>query len=170
MSRRTALVTGASRGIGKSTAYQLAQRDIRVAVHYHKNEELAQKVLDSLPGDGHILLCGDLSDETSIQNIWDRAIVAFSYIDIVINNAGYCADHHALQNDFSVWQREWQRTIFTNLLGPAHLSYFAANAMTSSLKPMSDVNFGRGRIVNISSRGAFRGEPTAPAYGASKPG
>ena len=52
-----------------------------------------------------------------------------------------------------------ERTLATNFLGPARLSFFAARAMAHQ---------GSGRIVNISSRGAFRGEPTAPAYGASK--
>jgi 3-oxoacyl-[acyl-carrier protein] reductase len=74
-----------------------------------------------------------------------------------------------LENDQAGWQAAWQRTVATNLIGPAALCHLAARAMAARPEPRSPA-FGRGRIVNISSRGAFRGEPEAPAYGASKAG
>ncbi len=67
------------------------------------------------------------------------------------------------------WQSAWQRTLSANLLAAANLSLLAAQGMASRADPV-DQAFGRGRIVNISSRGAFRGEPDAPAYAASKAG
>lgn len=63
--------------------------------------------------------------------------------------------------DFLGWQDVWSRTIATNLIGPANLSFLAARLMMER---------GGGRVVNVSSRGAFRGEPETPAYGASKAG
>ena len=73
-----------------------------------------------------------------------------------------CAeDQPILETSYEDWQRVWRRTIDTNLLGPANLMHAVAPHMAAA---------GGGRIVNISSRGAFRGEPTHPAYGASKAG
>ena len=80
---------------------------------------------------------------------------------MLVNNAGIYPDHPPLQIDFENWKQSWDRTIATNLLGPVHLSFLAARSMAAQ---------GHGRVVNISSRGAFRGEPNAPAYAASKAG
>jgi 3-oxoacyl-[acyl-carrier protein] reductase len=79
----------------------------------------------------------------------------------VINNAGIYPHHPPLATDYADWTATWQRTLATNLSGPAHLSYCAARAMAERR---------HGRIVSVSSRGAFRGEPNAPAYAASKAG
>jgi NAD(P)-dependent dehydrogenase (short-subunit alcohol dehydrogenase family) len=62
---------------------------------------------------------------------------------------------------YEAWQEEWRRIIDTNLIGVANLCWCAGRQM---------IKQGHGRIVNVSSRGAFRGEPLAPAYGASKAG
>jgi NAD(P)-dependent dehydrogenase (short-subunit alcohol dehydrogenase family) len=95
--------------------------------------------------------------------------VALGRIDVLVNNAGIFADHPPLTTDFAAWEAAWRRIIGANLLGPANLSLLAAQAMAA--QPESpDRSWGRGRIVNISSRGAFRGEPDTPAYGASKAG
>ena len=86
-----------------------------------------------------------------------------------MNNAGVFLDHPPLGTGYDAWLAAWQKTLDTNLRGPANLSLLAAQAMTAR-NPRPGPHFGRGRIVNISSRGAFRGEPDAPAYGASKAG
>jgi NAD(P)-dependent dehydrogenase (short-subunit alcohol dehydrogenase family) len=70
-------------------------------------------------------------------------------------------DHPIADVDFDDWQDAWQSTINTNLIGPANICYHAAKHM---------IKQGGGKIINISSRGANRGEPVAPAYGASKAG
>src|SRR5271155_4136779 len=77
--------------------------------------------------------------------------------------------HPPLVTDYAAWQSAWRDTLATNLTAPANLSLLAAQSMAGRPNPVN-VDFGRGRIVNISSRGAFRGEPDAPAYGASKAG
>jgi 3-oxoacyl-[acyl-carrier protein] reductase len=167
--RMTALVTGASRGIGRAIARDLAARGVRVALHYHTNEEAAKEARAQLAGDGHFLCSADLGDAAATQRLWRDAVLALGRIDVLVNNAGIFADHPPLSTDFAAWEAEWRRIIGANLLGPANLSLLAAQAMAA--QPESrDRAWGRGRIVNISSRGAFRGEPDTPAYGASKAG
>jgi NAD(P)-dependent dehydrogenase (short-subunit alcohol dehydrogenase family) len=85
----------------------------------------------------------------------------FARLNIVVNNAGTAVRHPIDEVDFKEWDLVWRETLAVNLLGPAHVIYFAAKQMMRN---------GGGRIVNISSRGAFRGEPEMPAYAASKAG
>jgi 3-oxoacyl-[acyl-carrier protein] reductase len=178
MSRPSALVTGASRGIGRSIAQLLSARGVRVAVHYNVNREAAEDVLASLEGIGHIMLSANMADAKAVERMWEEAISAFGRVDIVINCAGICTNHPALSTSYESWQAEWDSIMATNLHGPANLCHLAANSMTSTVplesspspSSSSATAFGRGRIVNVSSRGAFRGEPSAPAYGASKAG
>ena len=79
---------------------------------------------------------------------------------MLVNNAGIYEEHPVLATGYEDWQRIWRRTLETNLLGPANLIHAVAPHGRRR----------RGRIVNVSSRGAFRGEPDHPAYGASKAG
>jgi 3-oxoacyl-[acyl-carrier protein] reductase len=155
------LVTGASRGIGRVIAQQLAQRGVRVAVHYRNNRQAAEDTLASLAGDGHCSFDADLSRASESRLLWQRVMDRMGAIDILINNAGLYIFHPPLTTELAAWQSAWQQTLATNLLGPADLSLLAAQSMATR---------GCGRIVNISSRGAFRGEPDAPAYAASKAG
>jgi 3-oxoacyl-[acyl-carrier protein] reductase len=159
--RLNALVTGASRGIGRAIAEKLAARGCRVAAHFQRNRAAADATLAALQGDGHALFAADMADAKEVARLWREVTTAFGRVDIVVNNAGTFDHHEPLVTDYAAWQREWQRTLATNLFGPANLCHLAANAMAAA---------GGGRIVNISSRGAFRGEPRAPAYGASKAG
>jgi NAD(P)-dependent dehydrogenase (short-subunit alcohol dehydrogenase family) len=167
--RKTALVTGASRGIGRAIALALAARGVRIAVHFHANDAAASEVLAKLAGDGHVLCQGDLSDVAATQEVWEHAVAALGRIDILVNNAGLFFDHPPLTTVLPAWAEAWWVTLATNLIAPANLSLLAAQAMAARPQSGED-SFGRGRIVNISSRGAFRGEPDAPAYGASKAG
>ncbi len=156
----TILVTGASGGIGAAVSRALAYRGVSVALHYSTRREAAEATLKSLKGGGHSLVQADLTDSQAIARLWSE-VSGRGRIDAVVNNAGIFPEHPPLATEFEQWSAAWQRTLATNLLGPAHLSHFAARAM---------VGQGGGRIVNISSRGAYRGEPTAPAYAASKAG
>lgn len=156
---KTVLVTGASRGIGREIARQFAQRGAQVAIHYNKNREEAQKTAAMLPGNKHIVVQADIADPEQVRKMIDVVVKAMGQLDILVNNAGIYEDHPLQDVTYDEWQRYWQRILSTNLFGPVNAIYCAAQYMMRQ---------GGGRIVNISSRGAFRGEPTAPAYGASK--
>ena len=156
-----ALVTGASRGIGRATAQKLAARGLRIAVHYHCNEAAARESLGTLAGSGHALFQADLTGTAACVALMKAVQKKYRRLDVLVNNAGIYEEHDPNTVGFAEWGEIWQRTLAANLTGPAHLAYLAARQM----KPR-----GTGRIINITSRGAFRGEPTAPAYGAAKAG
>jgi len=158
---KTVLITGASRGIGRATAQQFAQQGARVGVHYHSNRAAAEATLHDLPGGPHHLLQADVQDPAAVAAIVDQALAHLGRIDILVNNAGIYEDHPLAETDYQSWQASWQRVLQTNLVGAANVTYCVARHM---------IHAGGGRIVNVSSRGAFRGEPEGPAYGASKAG
>jgi 3-oxoacyl-[acyl-carrier protein] reductase len=154
------LVTGASGGIGTAVCAALAAHGVSVALHYRSNRAAAEKTRQSLPGEGHFLVEADLDDAGTIEQFWQE-VAARARIEAVVNNAGIFPAHPPMTTDYAHWTSAWQQTLATNLLGPALLSYCAARTMAGQ---------GGGRIVNVSSRAAFRGELTAPAYAASKAG
>lgn len=156
-----ALVTGGSRGIGREIALQLARRGVRVGITYRDNIAAAESVLDLLPGAGHALFQADMAEMKAIDRLWGEATRHFGNVAILVNNAAVYREHPPLLTEPAAWRQAWEWTLAANLLGPAALSHLAARSMADSAG---------GRIVNISSRGAFRGEPEAPAYGASKAG
>jgi len=121
----------------------------------------AKETLNDLEGGGHVLVQADVSDPDGARTAVDESVSGLKGLDIVVNNAGIFEEHRLDSVGFEEWQSAWQKTIGVNLIGPANICYFAAQHMMTS---------GGGRIVNVSSRGAFRGEPNSPAYGASKAG
>ena len=158
---RRVLVTGASGGIGRATAHAFAQAGARVAVHYHRREEEARTTLSGLAGSGHLLLRADLDDDEDCRRLIAESESRLGGLDILVNNAGlYLRRPFALHDDES-WRTEFRRQLRVNLEGPAFLAYLAARGMIAR---------GYGRIVNVGSRGAYRGEPEAPGYGAAKAG
>ena len=164
-----ALVTGASRGIGRVIATQLAERGVRIALHYHNNHPAANDALAHLAGTGHAVFAADLADPAATTRLWQQVIERFGGVDVLVNIAGLYVEHAPLSTRYDSWQSVWQATLAANLVGPANLSLLAAQRMAARAEAV-DAAFGRGRLVNISSRGAFRGEPDCPAYAASKAG
>ncbi len=161
LKNKTALITGSSRGIGKAIAILFAQNGARLAIHYNNNREKAENTLKELEGEDHMIIQADLSDEKSPEMMTKKVISVFGNIDILVNNAGIYEEHPFVKSEFKEWKDRWKHTIDVNLLAPANLSFCVAKFMEEN---------GGGRIINITSRGAFRGEPDAPAYGASKAG
>lgn len=153
------LVTGGSRGIGKAIAAGFAQRGARLAIIYHSNTEAAEMALTQLAGSNHIAMQCDIADANQVHNMVEEANRQLGGIDVLVNNAGIGSYHEIDNCSYQDWQIAWQETLATNLIGPANLCHCVAAKM---------IDAGGGRIVNISSRGAFRGEPIKPAYGASK--
>ncbi len=155
------LITGASGGIGRAAALECAGQGARIGVHYNGNEARARETLAALPGDGHALLQCDITDPGAAADLVRRADAELGGLDVLVNNAGVSERHAFGDLDYASWQSAWRRIVETNLTAAGNLSYCAATKMIAR---------GGGRIVNVSSRGAFRGEPLMPWYGASKAG
>ncbi|MBX3065335.1 MAG: SDR family oxidoreductase [Anaerolineae bacterium] len=158
---KVVLVTGASRGIGRAIALEFAMRGARIAINYHSNQVAAEETRGALPGTGHLLVQADIADPQAVQAMVQRTVDQMGGLQILINNAAIYQEHKIAEVDYATWQHSWRQTLNANLIGVANTCYCAAQHM---------IKFGGGRIVNVSSRGAFRGEPDAPAYGASKAG
>jgi len=152
-------ITGGSRGIGRAIATAFAAGGARVAINYLSNTAAAEKTLTSLEGGPHMTVQGDVSDPEAVRHMIETVVEGFDALDIVVNNAGIYVYHRLEEVVYDDWQQAWQQILATNLVGPANVAYCAARHM---------IEHGGGRIVNVSSRGAFRGEPEGPAYGASK--
>jgi NAD(P)-dependent dehydrogenase (short-subunit alcohol dehydrogenase family) len=142
--------------------HAFAERGDRVAVHCRDAAAAAEAVRESLPGSGHATVRADLADADAVRSMVDAAASALGGLDVLVNNAGIYVDHPVLGTSYEEWQAAWQATLGVNLVGAANVTWCAVRHMAAS---------GRGgRIVNVGSRGAYRGEPTHPAYGASKAG
>jgi 3-oxoacyl-[acyl-carrier protein] reductase len=133
------VVTGGSRGIGAAIADAFRQ--------------LGDEVVALSSADV------DLADPDAIERVVGSAADTLGGIDVLVNNAGL-VELGSVDLSYPQWQALWRRTFAVNVFGAADMSYCVARHMISRGI--------RGRIVNVGSRGAFRGEPAMPAYGASK--
>lgn len=155
------LVSGGSRGIGRAVVEAFARNGDTVAVHYRSHRDEAEAVLRGLPGGGrHVLVHGDLAVPEGAAGVVGEAVDLLGGIEVLVNNAAVNKPHPPAATGFDAWVAAWQEHAAVNLLGTAHLSHQAARRM---IRQGSG-----GRIVNVGSRGAFRGEPDHPAYGATK--
>ncbi|WP_409186317.1 SDR family NAD(P)-dependent oxidoreductase [Amycolatopsis sp. VS8301801F10] len=158
------LVTGASRGIGRAIAVAFATRGDRIAVHCGSNREAARETLEALPGSGHVLVSGDLGNPDAAQWIADVAEEQLGGVDVLVNNAAVgtvpATRTPIADMSYADWLEAWRHTLDVNLLGAANVSFHVARHLIARGAP--------GRIVNVGSRGAFRGEPEYLPYGASK--
>lgn len=158
LSNHRILVTGASRGIGAAIASQLSKSGAEVLLHFNKNITEAKKLQDSLPNPSH-LVPRDLSDLESVKGWIPGLIKTYGKIDAVVNNAGIAI---GIPDDAPTaeWMDVWHKTMDVNIHALAIISKeFIEHARQNK----------NGRIVNISSRAAFRGDtPDYLAYAASK--
>jgi 3-oxoacyl-[acyl-carrier protein] reductase len=160
LSGRAVLVTGASRGIGAAIARRLAAAGARVALHYGHNRSAAEKLAGEI-GNGAHVFGQDLADAAGCEALWSSVQAHFGKVDALINNAGIAVPS-PLDTSTSQWVTDWDHTLAVNLraagiLSRAAIAHFRAR--------------GGGRIVNIASRAAFRGDqPDYLAYAASKAG
>lgn len=159
---KNVLITGGSRGIGRACAKLFSDLNARVIVTYKSNLEEAKKTMELLNNSqNHSLFQLDISKPEDIQQLFAQVIEKYKQLDVLVNNAGVYIEHKIDNVLFEEWQNAWNETIAANLTGVSNLCYFAAKQMIKQKQ---------GKIVNISSRGAFRGEPDHPAYAASKAG
>jgi len=171
MGHRAILVTGGSRGIGAAIARAFAERGDRVAVHYREAAQAAADVAACLPrparpqpgqpGPWHVTVQADLADADAVRAMVDSAAGRLGGLDVLVNNAGIYLGHPVLASSYEEWQAAWRATLDINLVGAANATWCAVRHMAAR---------GGGHIVNVGSRGAYRGEPAHPAYGASKAG
>jgi 3-oxoacyl-[acyl-carrier protein] reductase len=155
------LVTGGNRGIGRAVVELFAARGATLVVQFRADRQAADDTLAALPAGDHLVVPADITDPEQVRSLIQRVIHELGRIDVLVNNAGIYQEHPILETSYEDWQRIWRQTIETNLIGPANLLHAVVPHMDAA---------GGGRIVNVSSRGAFRGEPSHPAYGASKAG
>lgn len=157
---RTALITGASRGIGRATAQRLARDGARIAVNYKGNAEAAQETtrLVEAAGSTALLIQGDVSVETDADRVVKEA-VAFGNgkLDILVNNAGTTRDELLVR----MTAEAWDTVLDLNLKG-------AFLVTRAAMRPMMKARFGR--VVNVSSVAGVSGNAGQANYASAKAG
>ena len=156
---RAALVTGASRGIGRAIALELAQEGAKVAVNYQNNDAKAQEVADAITklGGTCLLAKANLANPQEARAMVKRVATQFGRLDVLVNNAGITRDKSLRK----MTDEDWVEVIQTNLNG----MFFCTSA---AIPIMIEQNFGR--IVNISSMNGQIGAFGQANYAASKGG
>lgn len=160
LSNTSVLVTGASRGIGAAIALAMAKAGARVAIHYRDQRQRADALAAKI-GPAAEIFRADLSKVDECAALWQAVLARFGRIDTLVNNAGI-AISSPLDPASPEWVEGWDTTMAVNLRAPAILGNHAIAHFLEK---------GGGRIINISSRAAFRGDqPAYLAYAASKGG
>ncbi len=157
LKNKSILVTGGSRGIGAGIVKKLANDGARVAFTYTSRPEAAQEVLKSLPGDGHLALKMDVTDEEAIETTLKVVLEAYGGLDGLVNNAGITKDQLLLRMKLE----DFDQVIQTNLRGAFLCTKVVTKSMLKSRK---------GSIVNITSVIGHSGNPGQANYAASKAG
>ena len=158
LSRTVALVTGGSRGIGESIVRHLHAAGASVFFTYQARSELAERLASEL-GDRAATERLDMADFAAMPGLVDACVRKFCGLDVLVNNAAIFAANPFDGDSFDAWRAGWRRTFDINLFGAADLAWVAIRHMREH---------GGGRIINIASRAAHRGELEHADYGASK--
>ena len=156
---KVALVTGASRGLGKAIALQLAKEGAQVVVNYAKSAEKAREVVATIQsaGGNALTMQTDVSNFEEVEKMVDAIYEKFGRIDILVNNAGVNRDELLIAME----KEDWNTVISTNLGGLFHCTKAVAKYMMLQK---------HGRIINISSIAGERGGRGQSNYAASKGG
>lgn len=156
---QTALVTGGSRGIGRSIALALAEHGVKVAVNYAGSEAAAQETVARIVelGSEGITLRGDVGNSEQAESLVKEVLNTWGRIDIVVNNAGITRDNLIMR----MKEEEFDQVIETNLKG-------VFNCLKAATRPMMKQRYGR--IINISSVVGVTGNPGQANYSAAKAG
>ena len=156
---KCAVVTGASRGIGRAIALQLASEGAKVVVNYSGSEQKAQEVVEEIKANGGeaIAVQANVADTDSVQNLMKAALDTYGSIDILVNNAGITRDNLLMR----MKDDEWDDVINTNLKGV----FLCTKAVTRQMMKQR-----AGRIINISSIVGVAGNAGQANYVAAKAG
>lgn len=159
LSEQVAIVTGASRGIGRATAIALAATGVKVVVNYAQSSGAAEEVVQEIEKNGGkaIALKADVSKTEEVDSLIDQTLKTFGRIDILVNNAGITRDTLLLRMKLE----DWQAVIDLNLTGVFLCTKAVSKVM---LKQKS------GRVINITSVAGLMGNPGQANYSAAKAG
>lgn len=157
LSGKVALITGSSRGIGKSIAVELSKAGAAVVINYSKDKEGAEETLKLIKdGGGYgIILKGDVSVYEDVNNMIDEIINKFQRLDILVNNAGISK----IGLFMDAKESEWNKLLDVDLKGVINCSHYALKYMTAQK---------RGNIINISSIWGGVGASCEVIYSAAK--
>jgi 3-oxoacyl-[acyl-carrier protein] reductase len=155
---KSVLLTGGSRGIGAATVRALHAAGASVFFTYLSEADAARKLARELGERARCERC-DVGDHAALPAIVDACIETFGTLDILINNAAIFAHNPFDGSSYDAWRAGWERTFAVNLFGCADLAWLAMRHMRRR---------GGGRILNVASRAAHRGEVEFADYGASK--
>lgn len=154
---KVSIVTGASGGIGQAIAKSLADAGASLVLGYWKNETGALTALSSC-GKSAMKVQADISIPGECSRLVDIVIQKLGRVDLLVNNAAI-ALKDSFEMPYEAWQTQWRSTLDANLVGAIDLTYCCVQDMKKH---------GGGKIINIASRSAFRGETEYLAYAASK--
>ncbi|UCH90289.1 MAG: 3-oxoacyl-ACP reductase FabG [Thermoplasmata archaeon] len=154
-----AVVTGASRGLGKATALALAERGCDVVVNYEKSEGAAQEVVKLIEklGRSAVAVKADVSKKEEVEALYEKSMELSGHVDILVNNAG-------IHQHLKIWELpvpDWERVLAVNLTG----AFLCTKAFVDQMKERRS-----GKIVNISSVIGYMGTDHEVHYAASKSG
>ncbi|MCR5452530.1 MAG: 3-oxoacyl-[acyl-carrier-protein] reductase [Lachnospiraceae bacterium] len=159
--KRTAVVTGAGRGIGRAIAVKFASKGYNVVINYAGNDEAANETLKLCKETGcdgeYVLAKGDISDEEVVEKLVSDALDKFKRVDVLVNNAGITRDGLVMKMS----TEDFDKVISTNLRG----AFLMSRAVT---RPMMKQRYGR--IISISSVVGVHGNAGQVNYSASKAG
>ena len=161
-SEQVALVTGASRGIGRAVALKLAQEGARIAIHYNQNQAAAEHTLAVLPDGAHQIFQADLADAKAVEALMSAVISRMGGLRIVVNNAAINEWQPPLRVDYAVWNDVWQRSLDTNLVGPANVMFWAARHMAEHGGGQNGEYLLPGRFSGNAQSAGLRGEQGRP--------
>jgi len=159
LTNKVVLITGASRGIGRETALQMAEAGARLGLNYHRSETEMRSLVAEIGDERCMSVRADIGDPVETEAMIDAVVRRFGRLDVLVNNAAIFDLNRFEGDDYEAWQRGWEKTFRINVFGAANAAYLAMRVMRAN---------GGGKIINVSSRAAFRGETEFADYGASK--
>jgi NAD(P)-dependent dehydrogenase (short-subunit alcohol dehydrogenase family) len=154
---KSCLITGASRGIGRAIATLLSEAGGNVAIGFHGDHRGASETQKTCGG-STIVVQGDVSKPEDCKRMVYAANDRFGSVDIIVNNAAI-SQRDSFSMSYEAWVTHWNRTLAVNLMSAVNIAFCAVELMKRT---------GGGKIINVSSRSAFRGETEFAAYAASK--
>lgn len=156
---KVALITGASKGIGAEAAILFGEAGAVVGVNYSRSAIEAEAIVERVGRDRAMAIRADVGNASEVKSMIDAVLSRFGRIDILVNNAAIFRLNRFEDHDYDYWREGWQRTFDVNVFGAANAAFLAVEHMREQ---------GGGKIVNVASRAAWRGEMEFADYGASK--